>query len=247
MFRRGILILLACVFCLKAEASYDHYFTWKEKPSDAELKACIAEMRRIAEARKDILAGRNGPGSPIILDATHLDLNGRGDDEYEPFIFPGKPGFNFCTTAGKPYDAVVTACLIAARDHFPPGVLAISSDGSWEDWQEGAKLYSSVLGRPARNPIGGSVLQGDAFNPTKAGIVIIWACAALMIVELIACLVITWQIFAECLKRLREFRDGGRESSSVKRERLQLKKERQGVRAETAALLKRLNARSKYE
>src|SRR5947208_2370994 len=29
----------------------------------------------------------------------------------------------------------------------------VSSDGSWEDWAAGAKLYTSVLRRPARNPM----------------------------------------------------------------------------------------------
>jgi hypothetical protein len=64
-------------------------------------------------------------------------------------------GFNFCKTAGKPYDEVVTACLLVARDHFPEDILSIDSDGSWSDgdWQEGTKLYTTVLGRPARNPM----------------------------------------------------------------------------------------------
>jgi len=63
----------------------------------------------IVEARKDILAGPNGPGSKTIIDPTHVDLNGIGDDANEPFVFPGDPGFNFCKTEGKPYDDVVSA------------------------------------------------------------------------------------------------------------------------------------------
>src|SRR5437588_186763 len=49
----------------------------------------------------------------------------------------------------------VTACLLAARDHFSPDELKIESDGQWEDgdWNEGAKLYQQVFGRAPANPI----------------------------------------------------------------------------------------------
>ena len=74
---------------------------------------------------------------------------------HEPFVFPGRAGFNFCKTNGKLYDAAVTACLLVARDHFSPDELKIDSDGQWEDgdWNAGAKLYQQVLGRAAANPI----------------------------------------------------------------------------------------------
>lgn len=153
-------VFAVCLSCMSVHAGYTHYFTWNQKPSDADLKACVSEMRLVIEARKDILVGPDGPASAMIFDSTHVDLNGIGDDANEPFIFPGESGFNFCKTEGKPYDAVVTACLLVARDHFPSAVLLIGSDGSWDagDWQDGAKLYSSVLSRPAQNPIDGSGL-----------------------------------------------------------------------------------------
>jgi hypothetical protein len=143
-----------------AAAGYTHYYTWKKSPNDASLKACIADMNRLIEARKSILVSpdlRDSiPGSPK-LNSTNVDFNGIGDHACEPFVFPfvfsDRRSFNFCKTEGEPYDEVVTACLIVARDHFPAGVLEIKSDGAWEDWKNGAKLYSSVFGRPARNPI----------------------------------------------------------------------------------------------
>ena len=149
-----LLALIAWAFCTTAQAGYTHYWTWHQKPGDTELKACIQDMGRIIAVRTNILAGPNGSGSEII-DPLHVDLNGIGDDAHEPFVFPGELGFNFCKTEVKPYDAVVTACLLVARDHFPQSVLSISSDGSWSqgDWDEGKKLYSSVSGRRARNPM----------------------------------------------------------------------------------------------
>lgn len=117
----------------------------------------MADMRLVIEARKKMLAGPQSPfpipGQPEI-GVTNVDFNGIGDDGHEPFVFPGEPGFNFCKTAYKPYDEVVTACLLVARDHFPPKVLAISSDGEWADWGKGEKLYRSVFGRSPKYPFG---------------------------------------------------------------------------------------------
>lgn len=249
----SILAFAVCLLSTTARAGYTHYFTWNQKPNEAELKACIAEMGQIAEARKDILAGRDGPESPIILSPTNLDLNGRGGDEHEPFVFPGDMGFNFCKTAYKPYDEVVTACLIVARDHFPPSVLGIDSDGSWADWQEGAKLYSSVLNRTARNPMGGSVL-GKEFgldNLSDASLttflVICGIMALVVIVELVACVILIAQVISPFFRRLRELRQRAVETRDLAAERLQLAREGQAVRKETGELMRRLNARLKYE
>jgi hypothetical protein len=222
-------------------------------PDEAELKKCIAEMGQIAEARKDILAGRDGPGSPIILSATNLDLNGRGEDEYELFVFPGKTGFNFCKTAVKPYDEVVTACLIAARDHFPRSVLGIESDGSWADWQAGAKLYSSVLNRTARNPVGGSVLENQSGinNLSEAWLttllVICCIMALVVIIELVACVILIFQFASSFFQGMGEIRERAEEARVVLRERLQVEKERRVLRKQAGELMRRLNARLKYE
>lgn len=249
----SILTFAVCLLSTTAKAGYTHYFTWNQKPNEAELKACIAEMGQIAEARKDILAGRDGPGSPIILSATNLVLNGRGDDEYEDFVFPGAAGFNFCKTAYKPYDEVVTACLITARGHFPPSVLGIDSDGSWADWQEGAKLYSSVLNRTARNPIGGSVLENPSgINNLSDGwlttlLVICCIMALVVIIELVACVILIIQFALAFFRRLRELRERAVEARDLAAERLQLAREGQAVRKETGELMRRLNARLKYE
>jgi hypothetical protein len=165
--RRSVLAL--CLFAANAFAGYSHNFTWRQEPDPAALRNCIADMRRVIEARRSVLAGVDGEGPPV-LDDLKVEINGIGDLAHEPFIFPGitgpwpdddpdpqLKGFNSCKTWQKPYDAVVTACLMVARDYFPPSVLAITSSGSWDegDWDEGARLYSSVFGKRARNPIAG--------------------------------------------------------------------------------------------
>jgi hypothetical protein len=154
----GLLLLAAS--CSSAHAGYTHYWKWREPPSNDVVTQCVADMNRLIEARKSILVSPDEEGAKpgiLKLEASKVDFNGFGDHACEPFAFPfvlrEKQDFNFCKTLGEPYDEVVTACLIVARDHFPPSVLEISSDGSWQDWTAGATLYATVFARPAKNPM----------------------------------------------------------------------------------------------
>lgn len=156
----NLVFAILALSCFRAGAGYTHYYTWKQPPDDASLKACVADMNRLIEARKSILVSpdlRDSIPGSLKLNPTNVDFNGIGDRACEPFVFPfvlpEHSSFNFCKTRGEPYDQIVTACLLVARDHFPPSALEIESDGEWEDWKDGAILYSSVFGRPARNPM----------------------------------------------------------------------------------------------
>ena len=53
--------------------------------------------------------------------------------------------FRCCKTAYKPYDVLVTACLIALAHHFPD-VVRVTSDGESRDWQDARDLCSHALG-----------------------------------------------------------------------------------------------------
>src|SRR5262249_61809233 len=74
-------------------------------------------------------------------------------------VFPGEVGFNRTQTQWTPDDAVVTACLLVARDHFAPSILEIESDGQYDGryWAAGRALYARVLGRTPKN-LGGTGL-----------------------------------------------------------------------------------------
>jgi hypothetical protein len=132
---------------------YAHAFRWYQ-PDTVALKVCVADMARVLMAANDKIAGPYGTGSAVIADEK-IHFNGRGDEAEEAFLFPGKLDRNECRTMRDPYDAAVTACLLVARDHFPPGLLGIESDGQWStgDWDRGRRLYQQVLGRQPLNPI----------------------------------------------------------------------------------------------
>ncbi len=129
-----------------AWAGYTHYWTWKRAPDAARVKLTIAEMRTIAGARRDLVTFSERDGAFL--------LDGLGENAHETLVFPGTfraneqhGGFNFVKTAWKPYDVVVTACLLVARDHFGAEEVELRSDGDDRAWDAGRALYRQALGR----------------------------------------------------------------------------------------------------
>jgi hypothetical protein len=111
----------------------------------------------------------NGEGEPeftefyfsINGDAEAFTSDGR-DLAHESFYWAGIPTqsewrkddpdfFEFCKTAYKPYDAVVTAILIRAKSIYGSCV-RISSDGEWHEWQAGRDMYEAIFGEVAECP-----------------------------------------------------------------------------------------------
>lgn len=103
------------------------------------------------------ISGWDGEGEPK-LNKDEVKFNGNGALAHETFTFPRtlqiteksfslyKNGyyFEFCKTARKPYDLFVTAVLLLAKKHFGESI-RISSDGNWEEWEEGRKLLKNIL------------------------------------------------------------------------------------------------------
>lgn len=75
------------------------------------------------------------------IDQTRIRFNGVDDDGHETFLIYREKisDFEFCKTAGKPYDRLAVAVL-ALIETFTPGVLEISSDGDVPDWAAGLQL-----------------------------------------------------------------------------------------------------------
>lgn len=137
---------------------YTHYFTINEVLSAAQFERFVAdahEILRTAEIYKGI-ALADGMGkrpSEWRADNEGVIFNGYGEGAHEPFaVTPQSAGFGFCKTAYKPYDAAVTACLIALKEAYGDAV-EISSDGEWSDWQQGAQLYREALGKTPASPL----------------------------------------------------------------------------------------------
>lgn len=131
---------------------YTHY--WRGNESEIDQQAwpeAIADCDKIIAAKTDAL------NLEVQDDSDHIDFNGdetRGED-HEQFVIPRSgavmqsTGFEFCKTASKPYDDVVTACLARLAE----AGLQVSSDGTEGEWKQGLDLASSVLSRPLQYPV----------------------------------------------------------------------------------------------
>ena len=130
------------------------------------VKACgHAENSDVVIPRPSAMASGVGNSSEsvagvwtagVTLDARTCD----GDCHYEtceivrvPDVRKGeKEAFEFCKTAYRPYDLVVTAVLLLYAHHFP-GKVRLSSDGERVNWIEGQHLVWMACGFTPEIPI----------------------------------------------------------------------------------------------
>jgi hypothetical protein len=126
---------------------YTHYWTITKELTPAQLKEWTEGVKAIVETA--IEAGIS-LGDGLGFDAPNIEetlvaFNGVGEGGHETFgIRLGDEGFDFCKTAEKPYDAVVTASLIYAKKIFGDAI-EIKSDGNWDEWDSGKVLYETVF------------------------------------------------------------------------------------------------------
>jgi hypothetical protein len=102
---------------------------------------------KFLEGARQIVATAIDAGIKIEDNSTDstIYINGVGALAHEDFVISSEDvGFNFCKTAEKPYDAVVTALLIHLKRSLGNGV-TVTSDGDWNDWTGGRLLYETVF------------------------------------------------------------------------------------------------------
>lgn len=127
---------------------YTHYWNIKEELTPAQFKEWSDGVKIIVDTAIEAgiqLGNGMGEDAPEIAENL-VALNGVGNNSHETFgITFSDIGSDFCKTAEKPYDAVVTASLIHAKVIFGKSI-SISSDGDWDDWTTGQVLYETVFG-----------------------------------------------------------------------------------------------------
>lgn len=145
---------------------YTHY--WDRQPVVSQLAFVAFSVDVSSLIKASGVEIGNGHGEKGSRPETTHDLvsfNGIAEEGHETFWFPladeknpeyrkGKSlVFNFCKTAHKPYDVVVTAALIAAKQHFGAAI-KVASDGDDSDWEDGRQLAQRVLGYGAQYHLG---------------------------------------------------------------------------------------------
>ena len=144
---------------------YTHYWYRKSDANSAnqyaELRMDTSRIITTAIQQGIVMRGPFGTGQPEFSEE-RFAFNGDSNEDlyHETFAWRREvrmrehemedgEAFDFCKTAYKPYDAVVTAVLIRAKEIYGNGVRLVS-DGEWEDWEPGRSLYELTFGRPPR-------------------------------------------------------------------------------------------------
>lgn len=123
---------------------YTNYWTMsKEKQSAKTRKKMKAFTKAAIELSEAKICGGGGRGKPEVL-LKHIWLNGCEEygEDHETFPFDmTRPGSSeFCKTARKPYDEVVKACLIYAKELGIIQSWRFDGDNEEEEYKVGAAL-----------------------------------------------------------------------------------------------------------
>lgn len=123
----------------------------------------VGKILAVARANGIALGDGHGRGHPEV-DVDGVCYNGAEPNDYETFYIErvfsesyrqaddaGRL-FAFCKTARKPYDVVVTACLIALQKRFAD-LVKVTTDGNDSDWQAARDLAVAALGYGAEYEI----------------------------------------------------------------------------------------------
>jgi hypothetical protein len=127
---------------------YTSYWTIHTPWTDNGWRRFTEDVKIILDEVSKTVPICNGYGeketSPIINE--HLvSFNGEEDDGHETFYVAKKDtGFAFCKTARNPYDIAVVACLTSLKQILGSDI-EVSSDGDFDDWQEGVNLANDLL------------------------------------------------------------------------------------------------------
>ena len=119
---------------------YTHYWTL-EKPITEDF------FESIRDRVKEIVETAREAGIPLETNfgIDYFAINGQAEGAHETFSVNVEDNdFNFCKTAEKPYDAVVTAILILLKKELGDSI-KITSDGTWNNWEGGRLLFETVF------------------------------------------------------------------------------------------------------
>ena len=144
---------------------YTHYWYRKPELNTAEQYGRLALDAKLlfAEAKNRGLKIADWYGETLDaheLSEGRISFNGWRDESHESFIWDAIPTlkdwddngetFDFCKTAHKPYDQLVTAMLLRAKYHYGDAV-RLASDGFLDNWILGVNLYETVFGEAIPN------------------------------------------------------------------------------------------------
>lgn len=129
-----------------------HYYSFKFKRGMAkQYQLAVNDCARIIKTWSKVNGGLSGytPHTPLGAYGG-IEVNGAKDQAHEPFVLPEtfKEACSkdwFVKTAGKSYDPVVRACLLALSRRLGDSFEYSSDCTNKEQWERAIKITSRVL------------------------------------------------------------------------------------------------------
>lgn len=138
---------------------YTHYWKNNIEVSDEIWKEFTDKLTQLIDASDiHVCEEYNTPHLPPVVVAdnrvrrSQVRLNGALEKGHETFFLAPWPQQEFCKTARKPYDLIVTCALCLAADMFPD--FQVESDGTHDEWEPATAFARSVLGEYVGIPKG---------------------------------------------------------------------------------------------
>jgi hypothetical protein len=136
---------------------YTHYFTPKkssQKKFNEFVKTCKKLHKALPKTSETAggyykddeikICGWDGTGKPEFTSKL-VSFNGNEDQNLNHETFSvafDSDEWSFCKTAQKPYDLLVCACLIAAKEILD---FEVTSDGRIKDWKPAIEFYLDTI------------------------------------------------------------------------------------------------------
>jgi hypothetical protein len=130
------------------EMGYTHYFNIEKSPSEENWSSFKVEVESLIEnAPKHLgveIKGPTGGGLAVVTeDSVRFNGDREEDLDFETFAVDRDNSMSgFCKTGHRPYDTVVCAVLLSAKQWLDADV---SSDGEGDDWIPGMQYYQKVV------------------------------------------------------------------------------------------------------
>ncbi|KAJ5123140.1 hypothetical protein N7448_009237 [Penicillium atrosanguineum] len=134
---------------------YTHYYEvldWESPEWKAAWPQLVKDAQTIIDAAGVAVCGATEDEEvvtpPIANEKDGIYIGGVDEDAYERFILVPNyedvgSRFQFCKTARREYDVVVTCILLRAK-MLAPNSFKLSSDGSWSEWKPARDVYQRI-------------------------------------------------------------------------------------------------------
>ncbi len=125
---------------------YTHYWETRKRPTSKQwdkIQKAVASLLN-SDNIMGLVQYESDKATPPIVSAEVIRFNGIDEKGHETFYLDREPtGFEFCKTAEKPYDIVVTAVLVIVEG-YAPDCYSVTSDGMAADWDSGLALAQTI-------------------------------------------------------------------------------------------------------